>query len=263
MEADLVTLLVVLVLAGGLAYKTSFFQGRFIGYFSVFQIVFLVVIPGFLFTLGYSYLQSILARPMGSQIFLSDSVLVNVILLSSLFTYGGLAIHAAAKTLARPGLLRFDSSKAGEMNRYFHLSFSHNLIYSGASLSVVGLTLLEMNHTPPSESSGFYTAVVKGLFLGLGAITTLYLYTKSDDDYSGRWADLKLAFLVFWVGFGFLLYSIGRIGGQLNEYQLLLPALFGLSLMAILNLILVFRRLKQGGWRVRVRWSKLKKLLMR
>jgi hypothetical protein len=262
--AEFSTLLVVVLFAAVLVYRVSFIRNKSIGYFSILQIIYLVVIPGFLFPMAYSYLQSILTRPLNQKIVLPDGLLVNVILLSLLFTYGGVAVHATTKMMAE--LLR--GAKSGivqdiqRMNKFFHLTFSHNLAYSGIVLAASGLVLLELNHIPGDPQS-FFEVIWKGIVLGFCLIAALFFYTRSADDYVGRWADLKIAFLVFWVGFVAVLYGVRKVNPRLNNYQLLIPALLSLSLVGVLNVVLVVRRLKRGGWRVSIRWKQLIRLLIR
>ena len=124
-----------------------------------------MVIPGFLFVLGYDYLQSILARPLTQQVVLPDILLTYLILLSFFFAYGGLAVHAVTKMLAEE--LRHEDSEANQINRFFHLSFSHNLVFGGVLLVVVGFVLLELNHVPSGEIGSVMFSVAKGLVLGV------------------------------------------------------------------------------------------------
>lgn len=261
--ADFLTLILVLAFASVVAYKVSFLKNKTIGHFSLLQIVYLVIIPGFLFPLAYSYLQSILARPLNEQIIISDGLLVNVVLLSMLFTYGGIAVHAATKMMSE--VLRKEKSevakRANELNKYFHLKFSHNLVYSGIIVVVFSLTLLELNHVSNYNYKSIVPAIVKGVVLGLSLLTGMFFYTRSTDDLVGRWSDLKVTFIVFWLGFMTLLYGVRKIDPDLDEYQLLIPALLSLSLIGLLNVVLVVRKLKRGGWKVRVRENWLKRIL--
>ena len=51
--ADLISIMVVFVLAAALAYRVSLLHDRVIGHFSLLQIIYLVVIPGILLGLNY------------------------------------------------------------------------------------------------------------------------------------------------------------------------------------------------------------------
>jgi hypothetical protein len=258
-ETDFSTLLVVILFAMILAYRVTLFHRKTIGYFSLLQIIYLVVVPGFLFPLAYSYLQSILARPVSDQAVLPDGLMVNVILLATLFTYGGVAIHAVTKMLSE--VLRHEESEASRINKYFHLTFSHNLTFAGVLLTVLGFALLELNRVPVGDPQNLITALAKGLGLGVSLIMAMYLYTRSVDEYSGKWSDLNGVFFVLWLGLMLVLYGIRKVDPTLSDYQLLLPALLGLSMVAGLNIILVLRRLKNGGVKILVRWNRIRRLL--
>lgn len=256
-ETDLLTLVVLLAFAAALAYNISFLHNKSIGYFSLLQILYLVVIPGFLYVMIFSAMQEILMRPQNPEVFLPDALLTNLTLLSVLFTYGGVAIHTVTKMLKR-AIVGEKQSVALAINKYFHLSFSHNLFMSGAVLMVVALTLLEMNHLPRATSAGLLATVLKGLFLGVSFVGGLYFYTRRDDyviyeGYAGRWADLKLVFVVAWMGGVLVIYAVRKIDPSLRQYSLLLPVLISFLLFALLNAVLVVRRLRRGGWRIFLR----------
>lgn len=232
-----------------------------IGHFSLLQIIYLVLIPGFLYTFVFSYIQSIQERPLNKQVFVSDALLINIILLSILFTYGGLAIHATSKMLSEA--LKHQHSKARAMNKFFHLSFSHNLVFSGGISAVIGTTLLELNHVSPNNLINPVIAIIKGIILGLSLTVGMYWYTISDDqEYMGRWSDLKTSFLVFWLGAFFVLYGIKKINPAFREFELLIPTLASFSVIASLNMILIYRKLKRGGFRIYFRFGKIKKRLV-
>lgn len=256
-ETDLLTLAVLLAFAAALAYSISFLHNKSIGYFSLLQILYLVVIPGFLYVMIFSAMQEILVRPQNPEVFLPDAFLTNLTLLSVLFTYGGLAIHTVTKMLKR-ALVGEEQSVALAINKYFHLSFSHNLFMSGAVLMVVALTLLEMNHLPRPTSAGMLATVLKGLFLGVSFVGGLFFYTRRDDyviyeGYTGRWADLKLVFVVAWMGGVLVIYAVRKLDPSLRQYSLLLPVLISFLIFALLNAVLVVRRLRRGGWRIFLR----------
>jgi hypothetical protein len=145
------------------------------------------------------------------------------------------------------------------MNRFFHLTFSHNMVYLGLIVAVVGTVLLELNHVP-SESGSVSMAVIKGLGLGVALILSMYSYTSSKDAYSGRWNDLRFVFMLFWVGFVMVVYGIRKIRPDLGDYQLLLPILMSMGLLGLLNTVLVVRRVKRKWW-VGVRWKRLVRYL--
>ena len=212
------------------------------GYFSLLQIVYLVIIPGFIYTLAYSYLQAILDRPLNSQIFIPDGLLVMFFLLSGLFTYGGIAIHAVTKMLSEH--LPHDGSKGYLMNRYFHLTFSHNLVYSGAIFTALCLTLLELNHIALQDPVNLAWSIGKGGIMGASLILGLFWYNPYGR--ISRWSDLKTFFLFFWISFMLVVLGVIKLDPSLRSYDLLLPVLFSFSLIGLLSTVLVLRKLKNG-----------------
>lgn len=257
-EAHFFTLVVVILFAAALAYKISLLHTKSVGKFSLLQLLYLVIVPGFIFPLAFSYVQSILERPLGHPIVFSDGLLINIILLSMMFAYGGIAIHAVTKMLST--ILKSERSKAYELNRYFHLTFSHNLIFGGAAMVILGLTLLELNHVPQATSQNILLVILKSLLFGGTAILGLYLYNPYQEDRATtRWADLKSVFLILWLAFMVILYAVRKIDPSLSDYQLLMPALLSFSLLAFLSAVLVLRKLKRGGWRLVFKWQRLKR----
>jgi len=254
-ESNFITLLMVLAFAGVLMYRITSLHKKTIGYFSLLQIIYLVVIPGFILPLAFTYLQSVLNRPLNPVTVLPDTLIVNIILLSILFTYGGVAIHSVSKMLSN--FLRYDKSEVGDMNRFFHMTFSHNLIYGGTMFTLLGLVLLELNHTPKEDPISLSSGVLKGLILGGIYVAALYFYTKPEDEYAGRYAELKFSFMILWLVFMLLLYGLRKIDPTLTEYNLLLPALLSFAILAFLNVVLVVRRLKRGGFKLKFNFQRL------
>ncbi len=240
---DFFPAIVLFFFTGFLAYNTSFLKKKAIWHMSILQTLYLVVFPGILFVIFYSYIQSVIDRPLVANNFLSDNTLTTIIMLAVLFTYGGNAIHAVTKMLSETAL-RHEETEVAQINRYFHRKFSHNLIYSGALTIVIGLTLLELNHTPGSGYDGWWKPIIQGAAAGIIAIGSMYHYTHSRDNYTGRWADLKAVFLTLWMGFIVLVFGIWRINPSLRDYHLLIPVLSSLVLILILNIGLVIRRFR-------------------
>jgi len=197
----------------------------------------------------FSYLQSTLRLPKSSSTFFSDGLLVSIILLCMMYSYGGIAIHAVTKMFS--DFLKEKDSEIAEINRFFHLKFSHNLIYSGVIISALAITLLEINHIPDNLPTSISLGVFRGILLGISFAIFIYYYTRaSSENYRGRWGDLKLVFGIIWVAFSLLLYTIQKFDIGFSEYQLLLPMFLSFALLAGLSLILVFKRLKNGGFRI-------------
>lgn len=256
LSVDLFSLLLILLFASALAYKSTFLHGKKFGHFSLLQILNLVIFPGFFFVVFYSHMQSIIARPLADDIFIPDALLVLAVLLSFVFTYGGIAVHAVTKMLSETAL-RSDDSEVGKLNKYFHLRFSHNMFISGGVSVLSGLTLLELNHSPADGYDRLLPPVFKGMVIGLLFSIAMYWYTRSKDQYVGKWSDLKASFLMLWVGLIFLLYSVRQVDPRVSDYQLLIPAILGFSIVALLNVALVFRRLKNGKIRISFLWKRL------
>lgn len=251
LDVNFINLLILVLVAAAISYRISFLSKKSLGYFSLLQIVFLVILPGFVFIITYSYIQDILSRPINNIVFISDDWLINIFLLSCLFTYGGIAIHSVTKMLS--DVLRYENSETAKINKHFHLVFSHNLIYSGALSALLSITLLEMNHVNLQDQNNMYLLFAKGLILGLVILTSARFYTKSKDEYSGNWSDLKVFFVVVWMSLVLLFYGIKRVNPSLKDYDLIFSSLVIFVLLAFVNLLLVMRRLKRGGFAISFR----------
>ena len=238
--------ILIIFFAGAIAYRSSFLHNKHLFHMSLLQIVYLIVIPGTVFLLLYTYMQQIVEQPPAPTTFISDSILVKATLLSMLLAYGGAAIHSVAKMLAESDL-RWDESEVGQLNRYFHMNFSHNLILMGTFFIMSGLVLLELNHVPDFNYASWTGPILTGIGIGALAFIAMYRYTHSKDQYVGRWADLKATFLACWLALALIFQSIRHTNPSFRQYQLLLPMLLGLSTVALLNLLLVARRVKRTG----------------
>lgn len=242
---DLFALLLLVLMAGVLAYPFRTLHRTMVGYFSLLQILYLVLVPGFVVVILVNYIGDVLLRPVVDTAIFSDTFLVTAITLSLMVTYGGIAIHSVTKMLSDTSL-REAHSDAAMMNRHFHLVFSHNLIYSGAIVAFLSLTLLELHHLPSVDRLSTLGALLRGGLLGLLTLGSMYFYVRSDDQYGGRWWDLKTSFLLVWLATSILIYAIFRMTPSLRSYDLLLPVLLGYFVLAFFNLVLVFRRFRRG-----------------
>ena len=157
--------------------------------------------------------------------------------------------------------LTHTNTEAERVNRFFHTSFSHNLAFMGIIMGSLGLTLLEMNHVSIDNYYSIRGGVLRGMLLGGSFALAAYNYTRYTGGDFGKWSDLKFTFVGLWVGFALLLYFVQKIDPRFTDYQLLLPMFLSFSLMALLSLILVFRRIKRGGWRIRIGKRKLRQYL--
>lgn len=257
--SSLITVIGVLCFVMIMLYKVKALHTKKIWHLSIQQIIFLVLIPGLVFPMIFSYLQSMLQLPKSDTSFFPDSLLVSAILLSLMYSYGGIAIHAVTKMFS--DYLKDNNSELAQINKFFHLNFSHNLVYSGIIISSLGITLLEINHIPNDGITTIRWGIVRGILLGLSFAIFIYYYTRAtSDNYKGKWSDLKLFFGITWIGFSLLLYAVQKFDIGFTEYQLLLPMLLSFSLVAGLSLILVIRRLKNGSFRLNFK-KKISKIL--
>ena len=244
--SSLLTVIGVMCFILVMLYRVQALHTKKIWHLSIQQIIFLVLIPGLVFPMIFSYLQAMLRLPKSDTAIFPDGLLVSAILLSLMYSYGGIAIHAVTKMFS--SYLKTNNSELAEINKYFHLNFSHNLVYSGIIISSLGITLLELNHIPTDGVTTIRWGIIRGILLGLSFAIFIYYYTRATSDtYRGKWSDLKLFFGVVWVGFSLLLYVVQKFDIGFTEYQLLLPMLLSFSFVVGLSLILVIKKLKNGG----------------
>lgn len=253
-QPDFITILLITVAFGLTIYKISFFRRKSIGYFSLVQFIYLIIIPGTIYIALFSHIQSILNRPLITPVFLPDKLLLNLVLLAQLFTYGGIAIHAVTKMLS--GYIDDPKSKLYEINSFFHLKFSHNLIYGGAVTIASILPLLEINHVPPDANYSIWISILLGILSGICLIMAMYWYRPYGEQRFSKWSDLKTVFLLIWLGLLIFILAIRTIRPDIKEYQLFIPMLSGFIVMTIFNLMFVLRRLKNGGFRIYLRLGK-------
>jgi hypothetical protein len=254
---DFLSLIAILGFGAVLIYPIGFLHRKKIFHLSLLQILYLVVIPGFLLVLGNSYIRQVLERPYIESSFLSDGFLVNLILLSMFFSYGGVAIHAVTKMLSEFLKKKDENDDFAMINRFFHLSFSHNLIFGGIILFVFGFVMLEFNHVPGGGEGNLWWLIIKGLILGISLVTAMFLYTRSRSSYVGRWADLRAVFFVFWILGVILIYGLRYINLSWTSYNTLIPAVVSFGVVAFLNVVLVIRRLKNGKIVFDFNWERL------
>jgi hypothetical protein len=255
LESNFLTVVGVLIFAAAMLYRVGFFNRKRWGHFTLLQVVYLVVVPGLIFPLLFSYMRSITMRPQNEVIILPDGFFINMILMASLFTYGGIAIHAVTKMLSEVIDEKADT-EAAKMNYFFHQTFSHNLTYSGAVTVVLGLTLLDLNHLS-NASYAIGESILRGVVLAVALLAAVFYYEPFT---SSRWSDLKSFFLVLWLGFMGVIYGVRKVDPSITEYQLLLPALISFSVMSLLSFLLVLRRLKHG-FRIYVSKKRVRRMM--
>lgn len=242
-SSHLLTIIIILLIGGVLIYRASFLKNRHLFNFSIHQIVYQFILPITFAYLISSYSITLSDLPRIARPFLSDKLLLNWIFLSCLITYGGMSIHSVSKALFQAGL-KSPKSEVGQLNQYLHLTFSHNLIFSGAIFLLLGLNLLELNHLTNYSSAGLFWPVFRGFIIGLGIITAMFRYIRPDldEDYAGRrWSDLKLVFTFSWIAFLVVFYALEVTNVSVRHYQLLVPSMIGLGLVNCLNIFITLR----------------------
>ncbi len=245
-RSHLLSIIIVIGVTCLVTYKASFLKNKRVFRLSLFEILYMILLPGIISVLINSYVNGISALPLSTYAVLSDGVLKNIIMLAILFTYGGQVVHIVSKSLFLAGL-KHDDSEAAQLNEFLHLPFSHNLIYSGLFLLVVSLTLLELGHVPAYEYDKLWIPITRGLVLGAVFVGAMYRYIRPDEeeDYPGRrWADFKATFILGWVGTIIIAYIVTKFDTNLKEYQLVLPSLLGFAVINIVNVALFFRHVK-------------------
>jgi len=249
---ELITIAAVILLASALAYRSSFLHNKKIGHISILQIFYLVLAPGFLYTIIFSYLLDVLDRPLNTHIFLNDKLLASIFLLSLLYAYGGLAIHGISKTLSSYFTKGQKESTLFKVNDYFHREFSHNLTYIGALVCAACFSLLELNHISPYPAqTKFLIIFLNGIFVGIASIAGLANYKQ-------RWSDLKLFFFAFWAVIVVMLYAVKPYIKNVKAYPFTLTMLIAFSTLAALNIFLYVRRVRR---KIKLIWKVPKNLL--
>jgi hypothetical protein len=233
------TIAAILFFASLMAYKSSFLRSKKIGQISLLQIVYLILVPGFVFTVIFSYLLDIIYRPLNKKVFLSDDLLIALLLISSLYAYGGVVIHAVSKTLSALFKKEEEKSLVFKANRYFHLKFSHNLFYIGATASATFFALLELNHLPFSENGDrIIFPVLNGILIGVALVASLILYKEKE------WMELKFFFLSLWILFALFIYTVKPYIKTIFSYPFSLSLLTAFCLVAGFSLFVSVKRLQ-------------------
>lgn len=235
---ELIIIGLIVLLAAVLGYRSKFLHNKKIGYISLLQILYLIVVPGILYTILISYVFDIIQRPLNNNIFLSDRLIISVLMLSILYTYGGLAIHSIGKTLSTYFTENNKQFLVFKVNKYFHREFSHNLVYIGACFSALCFALLEINHISPYPTGvKLIIPIVNGLIIGLSLISGLSWYKQ-------RWLELRFFFVSFWGMFVILLLAFKPYLKQVQSYPITFTMLIAGILIGLLNVFLYIRRVK-------------------
>lgn len=246
-SSHLITILIILFIGGLLAYRASFLKNKRLFNFSIHQILYQFVLPLIFAYLISAYSISLMSQPMVANPILPDKYLLSWIFLSCLISYGGISIHSVSKALFQAGL-KSPKSEIGQLNQYLHLTFSHNIIFSGAIFLLVGLTLLELNHITNYSSSHLFWPFFRGGVIGIGIITAMFRYIRPnlEEDYPGhRWSDLQLVFALSWIAFIVVFSALEFTNVSVRDYQLLVPSMIGLAIVNIFHIALAIRHFRR------------------
>lgn len=237
---ELLNIGVAFILISTLTYKLSFFHHKKIAFIPLIQLFNLIILPGVIYTIVFSYVLEIVDRPLNENNLFSDKLLLILFLLSMLYTYGGIAIHTLTKTLSSYFKPSDKTRDLFQVNSFFHLGFSHNLTFIGAFVSAGCFALLELNHQSPYPAqSRFIFTILGGIFLGLTLIASLAL-----NRWYKRWADLKYLFFTLWVLFIIILYALKPYIKNVKAYPITLVMLISFAFVAALSLFLSVRKYK-------------------
>lgn len=253
----ILTITTLIALIAILSFKLSFLKQKKIAYISLMQYLYLVIVPGILFSLIFTFILNINKRLPNKEVFLNNHILIILLLLSLFYTYGGLAIHAVTKTLSSCFSKNDDNLFAYRINKYFHLKFSHNITYAGACSSAVFLALLETNHLPPPNNSHCLLSLINGIVIGISFIIGINFYLHTRDSHSEHketfpWSDLKFFFYAFWGVFLIFVYGIWPHLKNIGQYSITLSMFTACLVMAILSVFLYSRRLyRKNKYRIK------------
>lgn len=234
--------LLLLGLVTSITYKISWLHRKELTYFSLLQLLYLFVLPPIVMIFLFFFIFKILTQPRISQFLLDDWQLISLIYMSGAISMTGGIIHAIAKMYANKPRFRFMKDHIAEMNRFFHLSFSHNLSFIGIALVVMFLVLLEMSR-PPTGTYNLWRSLLRGVVFGITMAIAMYHYTRSKDSYVGYWRDLVWTFVVFGVVGLFLVGLSFQLNFRLLDYQLLFPAILGCFVVLLLSLAVLVKKI--------------------
>jgi len=160
-------------------FKSSKLQEKKIFYLSFYhffqQFIFLPIV--FLLLLNFSF--QIIISPQIKNLFLTDLILIIGFFTCLLITIVGLAIHTISKTYSIY-LKKFGDKNEDifNLNNFFHMRFSHNLIYSFGILSAFFLSLMEISHQQSYYSNNLIV-FLSGLLIGLASGKSINWYKES------------------------------------------------------------------------------------
>ena len=185
------------------------------GKIDLLQLMNLLIIPIIVFTAIFFIFINIKQNRFVNNVGLSDDAAFFFLIFFTSLTAIGNGMHAASKMVSNY-LRKSDNETAYEVNEFFHIPFSHFLIYVGIFFLSLTIILFELNH--PGQAALSMTELLIVLLAGalLGASFALMIHrTRTKNVY------LPLS-LILILGLLSLFYS-------LKPQFLLLPATIYLS----------------------------------
>jgi len=176
MELALVTLIIT-VLSGTSAYvynKDRFKRKIFSGLMDYSQLMVVAFLTG-VFIMFFSYIYISLSRnPNVYTTRISDEFFFMLMIASITVTAIGNGMHCASKNVSYY-LKKHRELEAYRVNRFYHIPFSHNIVYFGGLAFVASIILFELNH-PMADAitaKGFAWLVLLGIVWGIAWAVTV------------------------------------------------------------------------------------------
>ena len=221
---NLMPFLIIFLFSILFVYKNSYLEKIVIWYIPLKQLLCLFIFPAiFIFLIGFLF-QNILQRDIVTNPIIPQLWLLVMLEFFILLTYGGIAIHTVTKTLADKYLRNLKTDLA-TLNAYFHLIFSHNLIYIGSIGIITCVASLDLHHIPTISSSPIWLNIIQGLAVGLIIAISMLHYTQSRDKYSGRFDDLKIVLIFLLICIIFLFSLAYLLSVDIRKYQIYIFAI--------------------------------------
>lgn len=259
---DFLTIIAAVLIVAAFFHRISYFRTKKVGYFDLLQLLYLIVFPVTIYLVIFTHVQLLLATPPNGLGLFSDGILMNLFMISCMLTYGGVVMHAMGKMLSKE-LVGHDHLAAFKTNRFFHMTFSHNLMIAGSLAAALWLALLEINHAQLDNPADLIQSSLVGVVIGSVLWLSMYWYQKTTVEHEGRWYDLRHTFIIVWILFAVLLYYYQSLNAEAFAYSEYVVAVFvALLVLMIASLILVIRRLKNGHLGLFFSWGKESQLIL-
>ena len=244
LDVHISTTLALLMIGMVVAYRSSAFhkKGK-LGDLSLLQTIYMLA-PLLALPFLYEYIQVTKARQLMAGAPFKSGIIENMIIVSAGILYGGAVVHGTSKTVAVE--FKRKGSRAYKTNRFFHLTFSHNLTYVGMVMLVLSIVAMELSFDPIISREPILLSAIKGVLIGVGFVAGLMMYDPfAEGGYKSRWSDLKTTFMSLWLGLPFVLYIAYKVDPDWNRYQLAVSLLTGLAVTLLLSLGLLLRYLRR------------------